>query len=342
MAAPAGAPPAQQSLALRLRGVAPGLLLCLAIASVSILIRNATGIAALNPVVLALVFGIGFGATVGRPASLKPGIAYAVKPLLRAAIVLLGLQVTLGQLAGLGIGALVLAVLVVALTLPFTIWLGRVLGVEPALAQLIGTGTAICGASAIVAANQVARGRDEDVTYALAVITLCGTAALILFPLLGELMGLSGRAYGLWAGAAIHEVVQAVGAAAAGGPDAAQSGTVMKLARVFLLAPAVVALGWWVARGAADAARVKAPVPWFAFGFLLLVALGSTGLVPRAAVDASRFLVPLMLAASVAALDVSTDLKALRQRGAAPLMLGVASTVFISLLALAGVVLLTE
>jgi uncharacterized integral membrane protein (TIGR00698 family) len=123
-----------------------------------------------------------------------------VKPLLRAAIVLLGLQVTLGQLAGLGAGALVLAVLVVALTLPFTIWLGRVLGVEPALAQLIGTGTAICGASAIVAANQVARGRDEDVTYALAVITLCGTAALILFPLLGELMGLSGRAYGLWAG----------------------------------------------------------------------------------------------------------------------------------------------
>ena len=340
MAAPAGAPAAQQSLALRLRTVAPGLLLCLAVAWVSILIRNATGIAALNPVVLALVFGIGFGAAVGRPAALKPGIGYAVKPLLRAAIVLLGLQVTLGQLAGLGVGALVLALLVVALTLPFTIWLGRILGVEPALAQLIGTGTAICGASAIVAANQVARGRDEDVTYALAVITLCGTAALILFPLLGELMGMSARSYGIWAGAAIHEVVQAVGAAAAGGPDAAQSGTVMKLARVFLLAPAVVALGWWVARGAADTARVKAPVPWFAFGFLALVVLGSTGLVPRAAVDASRFLVPLMLAASVAALGISTDLKALRQRGAAPPLLGVASTFFISLLALAGVALL--
>ena len=340
MAAPAGAPAAQQSLALRLRTVAPGLLLCLAVAWVSILIRNATGIAALNPVVLALVFGIGFGAAVGRPAALKPGIGYAVKPLLRAAIVLLGLQVTLGQLAGLGVGALVLALLVVALTLPFTIWLGRILGVEPALAQLIGTGTAICGASAIVAANQVARGRDEDVTYALAVITLCGTAALILFPLLGELMGMSARSYGIWAGAAIHEVVQAVGAAAAGGPDAAQSGTVMKLARVFLLAPAVVALGWWVARGAADTAKVKAPVPWFAFGFLALVVLGSTGLVPRAAVDASRFLVPLMLAASVAALGISTDLKALRQRGAAPLLLGVASTFFISLLALAGVALL--
>ena len=324
------------------RALLPGVLLCAVLALLAVGLRDASGLAALSPVVVALLAGIGLRAALGPLATLTPGIAFAVRPLLRAAIVLLGLQVTLGQLAGLGIGALVLAVLVVALTLPFTIWLGRVLGVEPALAQLIGTGTAICGASAIVAANQVARGRDEDVTYALAVITLCGTAALILFPLMGELIGLSGRAYGLWAGAAIHEVVQAVGAAAAGGPDAAQSGTVMKLARVFLLAPAVVALGWWVARGAADTARVKAPVPWFAFGFLLLVVLGSTGLVPRVAVDASRFLVPLMLAASVAALGISTDLRALRQRGAAPLMLGVASTVFISLLALAGVVLLTD
>ena len=168
--------------------ILPGLALCLVIAGLAIVVRNATGLAALNPVVVALAVGIGVGALVGRPAVLKPGIGFAVKPLLRAAIVLLGLQVTLGQLAGLGPGALLLALAVVALTLPFTIWLGRLLGVEPVLAQLIGMGTAICGASAIVAANQVARGRDEDVTYALAVITLCGTAALILFPILWMVM----------------------------------------------------------------------------------------------------------------------------------------------------------
>ena len=149
------------------------------------------------------------------------------------------------------------------------------------------------------------------------------------------------RSYGLWAGAAIHEVVQAVGAAAAGGPEASQSGTVMKLARVFLLAPAVLALGWWVARsGGGEAGAVKAPVPWFAFGFLGLVVLGSTGLLPAAAADASRFVVPIMLAASVAALGLSTDLKALKARGAAPLALGVASTLFITLLALLGVALI--
>jgi uncharacterized integral membrane protein (TIGR00698 family) len=338
MAAPSSASTAAQSFPDRARSLAPGLALCLAISAIAIYVRNLTGIAALNPVVVALVVGVGIGAVIGRPAAIKPGIAFAVRPLLRFAIVLLGLQVTLGMLAQLGVGALVLALLVVGLTLPFTIWLGKLLGVDEKLAVLIGTGTSICGASAIVAANQVVRGDDEDVTYSLAVITLCGTASLILFPYLGDLMGMTGRTYGLWAGASIHEVVQAVGAAAAGGPDASQSGTVMKLARVFLLAPAVVVLGWWVAkRHHGEAGHAKAPVPWFAFGFLALVVIGSTGLIPKQAVDASRFLVPVMLAASVAALGLQTDLRALHRRGAAPLLLGIASTLFIALLALVGV-----
>jgi uncharacterized integral membrane protein (TIGR00698 family) len=341
MAAPIPASASAQTLPERLRQLSPGLALCFGIAAVAIIVRNLTGIAALNPVVVALVLGVGIGAVVGRPAALKPGIGYAVRPVLRAAIVLLGLQVTLGMLWSLGPGALVLAVLVVVATLPFTIWLGARMGVDPALSQLIGTGTAICGASAIVAANQVARGKDEDVTYALAVITLFGTVALVLFPYLSDLMGLSARVHGLWAGAAIHEVVQAVGAAAAGGPEASQSGTVMKLARVFLLAPAVLALGWWVARTAhTDAGPVKTPVPYFAFGFLGLVLLGSTGLVPGFVVEISRFLVPLMLAASVAALGLQTDLKALHARGARPLLLGAASTLFITLLALLGVLVI--
>lgn len=330
---------APASYAGRLRGLAPGLAAACAIALVSTALRDATGIAALNPVVLALAIGMAIRAVLGASSALKPGIAFAVRPLLRAAIVLLGLSVTLGQLLDLGIGALALAVAVVASTLPFTVWLGGRLGVDRPLAQLIGAGTAICGASAIVAANQVARGRDEDVTYALAVITLCGTAAMLAYPALAAPLGLGARAYGLWAGASVHEVVQAVGAAAAGGPEAAQSGTVMKLARVFLLAPAVAALGLWAGGGGAGGGA-RAPVPWFALGFLALVALRSTGLVPDILVDASRTLVPLMLATAVAALGLSTDLGALRARGGAPLLLGIASTLFIALLGLAGVAVL--
>jgi uncharacterized integral membrane protein (TIGR00698 family) len=324
----------------RFASLAPGLLLCLLVAAACIQIRAATGLAALNPIVLALLAGIAIGATIGRPAWLRPGMAFTVKPLLRAAIVLLGLQVTLGELVSLGPAALLLAFVVVAATLPATIWLGARLGVDPALSQLIGAGTAICGASAIVAANQVARGRDEDVTYALAVITLCGTAALLLFPVLADVLALTPHAFGLWAGAAIHEVVQAVGAAAAGGPDAAQSGTVMKLARVVLLAPAILALGWFLARRHQGHGQASAPMPWFAFGFVGLVLLGSTGWLPAVAADTSRTLVPLMLAASVVALGISTDLRALRQRGVRPLLLGVVATLFISSLAFAGILLI--
>jgi uncharacterized integral membrane protein (TIGR00698 family) len=319
--------------------IAPGLLLCTAIALLATALRAASGVAALNPVVVALLAGIGIGTLHRLPGPLRPGIAFAVRPLLRAAIVLLGLQVTLGALLSLGAGALVLAVAVVGLSLPFTLWLGAAMGVDGRLAALIGTGTAICGASAIVAANQVARGRDEDVAYALAIITLCGTGAMVLWPLLGPITGLDARGYGIWAGASVHEVVQAVGAAAAGGEEAARAGTVMKLARVFLLAPAVLALGWWMARGGA-AGQARVATPWFAFGFLGLVVLGSAGLVPRAAVEASRTLVPLMLAASVAALGLSTDLRALRARGLQPLLLGLAATGFIAALSWVGAWLL--
>ena len=149
--------------------ILPGLILSLALAWLSIQLKNATGLAALNPVVVALVAGIALRAAFGLAPGLRAGTAFAVRPVLRAAIVLLGLQVTLGQLASIGAGALGLAFVSVALTVPFTIWLGRVLGVDAALSQLIGTGTGICGASAIVAANQVSRGSQEDVAYALGI-----------------------------------------------------------------------------------------------------------------------------------------------------------------------------
>jgi uncharacterized integral membrane protein (TIGR00698 family) len=325
----------------RLGAILPGLLLCFGIALAAVLVRSLSGIVALNPVAVALLIGIVVGTLSACPAKIRPGIAFSVRAVLRAAVVLLGLQVTLGGLVSDGPGVLALAVVVVALTLPFTIRLGRMMGVDPALAQLIGTGTAICGASAIVAANQVARGRDEDVTYALAVITLCGTAAMILYPALMPVTGFDARQYGIWAGASIHEVVQAVGAAAAGGEDAARAGTVAKLARVFLLAPTVLLLGVWLGRTAGRDKPSRVAVPWFAFGFLALVAVNSVGLVPEIAVRVSRAVVPIMLAASVAALGLSTDLRALRARGGAPLFLGVASTAFLAILAWVGVLVLS-
>jgi uncharacterized integral membrane protein (TIGR00698 family) len=318
----------------------PGLALCLALALGAAWLREASGIAGLNPVVVALLAGIGLRAWLGPMPGLRPGLAVAVRTLLRGAVVLLGLQVTLGQVLALGPGALLLALLSVVATVPAALWLGARLSVEPRLAALLGAGTGICGASAVVAANQVVRAREADAAYALAVITLCGTAGLLLLPLLGAALGLDPVAQGLWAGAALHEVVQAVGAAAASGPAAAEAGTVMKLSRVMLLAPAVLALGWWMARGAAAEGGSAIPVPWFAFGFLGMSGLASAGAVPPLLAEGARLLVPLLLAASVAALGLSTDLRALGARGLAPLLLGVALSLALAVLTLCGVLLL--
>jgi uncharacterized integral membrane protein (TIGR00698 family) len=332
-ASPATAAPASPSA--RLVAILPGLALSLLLAEMAVQVQRASGIAALNPVVLALLAGMGLRAAFGLPDWLRPGTAFAVRPVLRAAIVLLGLQITGQQLLSLGGGALALACGAVALTIPFTIWLGRRLGVSAPLAQLIGAGTGICGASAIIAANQVAQGKQEEVAYALAIVTLCGTTALLLYPGLGALLALPPRTYGLWAGASIHEVVQAVGAAAAGGPLAVETGTITKLARVVLLAPAVLVLGAWVRRGG-DARTLRAPVPWFAFGFLAMVAFASTRAVPPAVIGGTRFAVPLMLSAAVAALGLHTDLRVLRAHGLRPLLLGLGASLFVAALGLLG------
>ncbi|WP_236638439.1 YeiH family protein [Mangrovicoccus ximenensis] len=181
--------------------------------------------------------------TAGVHAGLAPGIGFALKKLLRLAIVLLGLQLTLAQIGGIGPGGIAAIVLTLAATLAFTKAMGRVLGVEPRLAELIAAGTSVCGASAILACNTVTRGRDEDVAYAIACVTVFGSLSMILFPLLAGPLGLAPQDFGLWAGASIHEVAQVVGTAFAGGEAAGQTGTIAKLSRVILLAPVVLSLG---------------------------------------------------------------------------------------------------
>ena len=339
MAQPAS-PAATQSGMARYISLAPGVAVCFVIAIIAIWIRDFSAIKILNPVVVALVIGIAIRAGMGLPVSWRPGTAYVVRPVLRAAIVILGLQVTLSQLLSIGPYALALAVAAVALTMIFTIWLGARLGVDAPMAMLLGTGTGICGASAIVAANQVAGSKQEDVAYALAVITLCGTVSVIVYPYIGQFLGLSAITYGIWAGASVHEVVQAVAAAGAWPTDGAvEVGTLTKLARVVLLAPAVIGLGYWASRGQKGSA--KTPIPWFAIGFFALVVVGDLlqRILPdlqKLAVGFSRFVVPIMLSASVAALGLGTDLKALKEKGAAPLALGALATLFIAILGLIG------
>lgn len=312
-----------------LAALLPGLGLTLGIAGLAMAAQRLSGIAALSPLVVAMVLGIAVRNLIGTPAAARPGIAFSLRRILRLAIVLLGFQLTLAQLRAVGLPGLAVISVTLAATFLFTKWAGRALGVERRLAELIAAGTAICGASAVIATNTVTRGGDEDVAYAIACVTVFGSLSMIAMPVLGSLMGMDAAHYGIWTGATIHEVAQVVGAGFQHGPEAGQAATVAKLSRVILLAPMILTLGALARRRGAGGPG-SAPTPWFVLGFVAVVLLNSALPLPEAAKAQVVTLTAFLLTVALAAMGLETDLRRLRAKGIRPLALGALAWLFIS------------
>jgi uncharacterized integral membrane protein (TIGR00698 family) len=327
------------------RALAPGVALAGACAGLAAVAARSVPALAQSQMILAIGLGAAAGAFVRETPLFAPGLAFAQRTLLRLAVVLLGLQITAQQIAGLGIGGFLTVTLGLFCTLLFTVVLGRRLGVSSRLALLIGAGVSICGASAILAVKSAVPGRDEQATYAVACVTLFGTAAMILHPLVSAWLGLDARAYGFWVGSSIHEVGQAVAAAAQAGPEALEAGVAAKLARVALMVPAVMGIGAFAARrGLAGEGGTRPSAPTFLFGFLAMVAFASlVAAVPRdggalsAAANAveaqfgwARLAASILLAMAMAAMGAGARLGALAREGARPLALGALASLFIA------------
>ncbi|WP_298370383.1 putative sulfate exporter family transporter [Azospirillum sp.] len=323
--------------------VTPGVALSAGLALAAFALAQASGWRALSPLVLAVLLGmtarrlLGAG---GREAA-RAGVAFTVRPLLRVAVVLLGAQVTVERIGALGGAGLAVVAASLLASLWFTGRLGRALGVEPRLARLIGAGTSICGASAVLAVNSVTGAEEEDVAYAIACVTLCGALSMLVYPLLAEALALNPHVFGLWAGASIHEVGQAVATAFQDGQEAGETGTIAKLWRVALLAPVVVGMGATLARsvGSGPAAGPRpAPLPWFVAGFLILIAANSVGLVPETARGWAGQAAPFLLAMALGAMGLDADPAKLLARGPRPLLLAVGATLFLASFSLLGIV----
>jgi uncharacterized integral membrane protein (TIGR00698 family) len=318
-----------------LRKVAPGVLLCAAIAGAALLLRLLPGVSTLSPMIISIALGIGLNNTWRAPVWAKPGMTFALKRVLRLAIILLGLQLTASQVAEVGVAGAAILVVCLAATFLFTVQVGRLLGVDRKLAQLIGAGTSICGASAAIATNVVVEGTDEDAAYAVACVTVFGSIAMFLYPLLPGVFGLDTRGYALWSGASIHEIAQVVAAANQHGPDATRLATVAKLTRVMMLAPMVIALGFFARRakpaeGEAPSQRKGPPIPWFVLGFIALVVVNSFFPIPAPAGKEVALVTSFLLSLALAAMGLETDVRKLKARGWRPLLLGLLSWLFIS------------
>jgi len=308
----------------------PGLLLASAVAGLCLLSRLVPQISSfVNPIFLSVVLGTGIASVVTLPESVRPGLAFASKFLLRLSIVLLGLQLTGAEVLEKGLASLLICMGLVAVTFVVTRKLGSMLRVDPGLSELLASGTAICGASAILAVNTITRARDSDVVYALACVTFFGTVGIALYPTALSLFGLAPHFYGFWTGASIHEVAQVIAAAAPGGPEALATAAIVKLSRVLTLAPLIVVLGLW--RGGRAQGEGRPPlIPWFIAGFLALIAVGSVFDIPQEVRQGTATAVGVLFAIALAALGLSTHFGAIVARGWRPIAVAMGSWLFIA------------
>ncbi|GAA4526485.1 putative sulfate exporter family transporter [Brachybacterium paraconglomeratum] len=318
----------------------PGIVVSLAVAAVSILTSQALpGVSAL---IIAIVVGILVANFTTLPAALAPGMSFAAKRLLRVGIVLLGLQVALGDLLALGAPMLAVVVVVVTGGTLGTVLIGRALGVEKGLTILVACGFSICGAAAVAAAAGVTdpeEKHEQRTITAIALVVLCGTLMIAAVPAAAALLQLEPETAGLWAGASIHEVAQVVAAGGALGGAALTVAVIVKLARVLMLAPVMAVLSLQQRReGAADGKRPPL-VPLFLLGFLAMVLLRSFAPLPGGFLEVGALLQTALLAAAMFALGTGVKVRNLLQVGPRPLALAALSTLLVATLALGGVLL---
>jgi len=309
------------------------------------------------PVVPLLTASVLLGMVVGQlPAFqrlaagvLKPGLGITAKRFMRLGIVLLGLKLSLVDIAGLGWVTLATTVAIVVVTFFVTLWLGRAIGLTGPEPLLIATGFSICGASAIGAMSGVVKAKDEEQATPVALVTLCGTLAIFVLPALRGPLGLTDEQFGHWVGASVHDVGQVVATAQIAGTSALAVAVVVKLTRVVLLAPMVAAAATVerrrlqaVAAGAGataeDVAASRPPiVPLFVAGFIAAVLVRTLLPVPAAVLDVADGLQTALLAMALFALGAAIRVRTLVTTGWRALVVGLGSWLLIAVLALAAV-----
>ena len=318
------------------RSVLPGLAWVAAIAGAARLVEFA-GPPWVSETIVALVAGVLIASWIKLPSATSAGIAFAQHRLLRLAIVLLGGQVSLHAIAGIGvtsIGTIIFA-MIAAMTLTFS--LAAIVGIRSQLTLLIAVGAAICGNTAILATAPLIGARGRDVALAMVGVTLVGGISVVAYPLIGYALSLPDPVFGLWAGIAINDTSQVIAAAAAYSPPALEVATIVKLVRNALLGPLLILIAWGYARQsrreASHTVGQGQRIPLFVVGFALMSAMRTIGLLDETGAAVLGTVARALILVGLAGVGLATRLDTLR--GARPVVaVGLVVGVLVSLLSL--------
>lgn len=319
----------------RIIQVVPGFLLAILIAAISQFIESALPIHLIGGSVIALFIGMIINQFYKPNHITKAGITFTSKKVLKFAIVLLGASLSIGTI--LHVGKLSLTVMVFTLLTCFGggYFVGKALGLDWKLSNLISAGTGICGGSAIAAIAPVIEAEDKDIAYAMSATFLFDMAMIVLFPIMGMALGLSDMAYGLWAGTAVNDTSSVVAAGYAFSEAAGDFATMVKLTRTLSIIPTVLIFAMINMRLKQKAAAVslgdmgqKPPVkfsaifPWFIIFFVLMALANSVGFIPPNLSASMKGLSKFLMVAALAAIGLNTDFTEMKKAGFQPMLHG--------------------
>lgn len=326
------------ALARSMPSMTPGL----AVAGVSMALGFAANqlVSEISPLTASLVIGVLLGNFGLLPSSTDAGLKFAARQLLRAGIVLLGLQLSLREVANLGGKGFFAVIAVVLVTFIGTQLIAHWLQVSPGLGLLTATGFSICGVSAVSAMTGAVEGDEEDATYAIALVTLFGSVSIFVLPLLGHLFGMGEVRFGLWAGSAVHDVAQVVATSTAYSPESLNGAVIVKLTRVLLLAPLVAVYAYRHRRARSqttthNSSQRVSPLPLFIVLFIAMVCVRTTDVLSDDFLSTAKTIEKVLLALALVGLGSGVRFAKLRILGSRPLLLGVLSWVLVMTISLA-------
>lgn len=309
--------------------IIPGFAAAVVLALFARLVEGMLPVHIIGASVIALLVGMAIN-HFWSPAVLKSGLKFTSKKILRVAIILLGASLNVNVI--LNVGKMSLMVMVFTLLTCFGggYFIGKALGLNWKMSNLISAGTGICGGSAIAAIAPVIDADDTDIAYAMSATFLFDMAMIVLFPIMGQALGLSDMAYGLWAGTAVNDTSSVVAAGYAFSEGAGDFATMVKLTRTLSIIPTVLVFTFINIRlkkkkniaSENKKVNVMKLFPWFIAGFLFLAAVNSLGLIPSAVSSAAKDISKFLMVTALAAIGLSTSFKDMKKAGAAPMLHG--------------------
>jgi len=323
------------ALGTRSRTLLPGFLVSAMVAAAATFLSEHYG----APVMLfALLLGMALNFLAGDSVC-KKGIEFTAREVLRLGVALLGIRITLGQIAALGWQPVVMVIVLVVVTILVSIAAARAMGFNSLFGLLSGGATAICGASAalaLAAALPAHEKKEKATLFTVLGVSALSTLAMILYPMIAHALGLSPLHAGMFLGGTIHDVAQVVGAGYGMGRETGDVATVVKLMRVAMLLPVILCAAMITrAQGVEPGTKRPPLLPWFAVGFVILAALNSTGVIPEVVQQTGGKLSQWCLVIAIAALGMKTQLRELAAVGIKPILLMVGETTFLVVLVLA-------